>query len=296
MSDKLLSDSIDLVISPRLRDLGDGFTVRRILPYARRRSVGPFVFLDHMGPVQFAKDQGLDVRPHPHIGLATITYLFEGEIMHRDSLGVVQPIRPGDVNWMVAGRGIVHSERTRPELRPTGPVLHGIQSWIALPKADEETEPSFQHHPEAKLPEIILPGVTLRLIAGRAYGAISPVRTFAPIFYLDARLSSGATLVIPDEYEERAIYVAEGAVTLDGKICEAGTMLIFKPGTQPQIGAQMPARLMLLGGAPLDGERHIWWNFVSSSKERIEQAKRDWRDGRFSAVPGETEFIPLPEM
>ncbi|WP_298724094.1 pirin family protein [uncultured Ferrovibrio sp.] len=296
MSDQLLPDSVDLVITPRLRDLGEGFSVRRILPYARRRHVGPFVFFDHMGPVRFAPGQGLDVRPHPHIGLATITYLFDGEIMHRDSLGVVQPIRPGDVNWMVAGKGIVHSERTRPELRATGASLHGIQSWIALPQADEETDPSFRHHPESSLPEIVLSGVKLRLIAGQAFGAVSPVQTFAPMFYCDAQLSPGASLQMPEHYEERALYVAEGNAVIDGEIYDAGTMLVFKSDAQPQIQAQGAARLMLLGGAPLDGERHLWWNFVSSSKERIERAKRDWSEGRFALVPGETDFIPLPEM
>jgi redox-sensitive bicupin YhaK (pirin superfamily) len=253
------------------------------------------VFFDHMGPAQFAPGQGLDVRPHPHIGLATVTYLFEGEIMHRDSLGVVQPIRPGDVNWMVAGRGIVHSERTRPELRQTGAGLHGIQSWFALPRSHEETEPSFRHHPASSLPEIEKPGVRLRLIAGKAFGAEAPPQTFAPMFYLDAQLGDGATLPLPEDYEERAIYVAIGAVVLDGTVYESGSMLVLKPDSRPKIVARGPARLMLLGGAPLDGERHLWWNFVSSSKDRLEQAKADWREGRFDRVTGETEFIPLPE-
>lgn len=290
-----MSEAVDLVITPRSRDLGEGFMVRRILPYAKRRHVGPFVFLDHMGPVDFAPGHGLDVRPHPHIGLATVTYLFEGEIMHRDSLGVVQPIRPGDVNWMVAGRGIVHSERTRDELRRSGTTLHGIQSWLALPQGHEEAAPDFRHHPAASLPEIERRGARLRLIAGTAFGAVSPVQTFAPMFYLDVVLDDEAVLPLPEEYEERAVYVAIGMVTLDGERYEAGNMLVLRPGSRPQITAQGPARLMLLGGAPLDGERHLWWNFVSSSKERIEQAKTDWRSGRFAMVPGETEFIPLPE-
>ncbi len=295
MSEAALPESIDLLITPRTRDLGEGFTVRRVLPYARRRHVGPFVFFDHMGPVQFEPGQGLDVRPHPHIGLATVTYLFEGEIMHRDSLGVVQPIRPGDVNWMVAGKGIAHSERTRPELRESGAPLHGIQSWFALPKAHEETEPTFHHHPASSLPEIEKPGVHLRLIAGKAFGVESPAQTFAPMFYLDAQMSSGATLPLPEGYEEQAVYVAIGEVELDGNVYGEGTMLVLKPNARPKIIARGAARLMLLGGAPLDGERHLWWNFVSSSKDRIEQAKADWRAGNWPKVPGETEFIPLPD-
>ncbi len=289
-----MPESVELVISPRRRDLGDGFTVRRILPYAKRRHIGPFVFFDHMGPVDFGPGQGLDVRPHPHIGLATVTYLFEGEIMHRDSLGVVQPIHPGDVNWMVAGRGIAHSERTRDSVRSAGARLHGIQSWLALPQAHEETAPDFRHHPEASLPQLEFAGCRMRLIAGNAFNATSPVETFAPMFYLSADLQPGAALPVPED-EERALYIVEGAITVDGAACEAGTMLVLRPGTQPRITAQAASRIMLLGGAPLDGERHLWWNFVSSSPERIEQAKRDWREGRFAPVPGETEFIPLPE-
>ncbi|MFN4309307.1 MAG: pirin family protein [Ferrovibrio sp.] len=290
-----MSEAIDLVITPRSRDLGEGFMVRRILPYAKRRHVGPFVFLDHMGPADFPPGHGLDVRPHPHIGLATVTYLFEGEIMHRDSLGVTQPIRPGDVNWMVAGRGIVHSERTRDELRRSGSALHGIQSWLALPQTHEETAPDFRHHPAASLPEMEQSGARMRLIAGAAFGAVSPVQTFAPMFYLDVVLDDEAVLPLPGEYEERAVYVAIGMVVLDGERYEAGSMLVLKPGSQPRIIAQGPARLMLLGGAPLDGERYLWWNFVSSSKDRIEQAKTDWKSGRFTMVPGDPEFIPLPE-
>jgi redox-sensitive bicupin YhaK (pirin superfamily) len=295
MSEAKLPDTVDLLITPRIRDLGEGFTVRRVLPYAKRRHVGPFVFFDHMGPVQFEPGQGLDVRPHPHIGLATVTYLFEGEIMHRDSLGVVQPIRPGDVNWMVAGKGIAHSERTRPELRQSGAPLHGIQSWFALPKAHEETEPTFHHHPASSLPEIEKPGVRLRLIAGKAFGVESPAQTFAPMFYLDAQMNSGATLPLPEGYEEQAVYVAIGEIELDGQMYGEGTMLVLKPNARPEITARGAARLMLLGGAPLDGERHLWWNFVSSSKDRIEQAKADWRAGNWPKVPGETEFIPLPD-
>lgn len=290
-----MPNAIDLVITPRSRDLGDGFMVRRILPYARRRHVGPFVFFDHMGPVAFEPGQGLDVRPHPHIGLATVTYLFEGEIMHRDSLGVAQPIHPGDVNWMVAGRGIVHSERTRDSLRRTGARLHGIQSWLALPQAHEETAPDFKHHPAASLPQIERQGCRMHLIAGKAFDSVSPVETPAPMFYYCAELQPGAALPLPEEYQERALYIVSGGLTVADETHEAGTMLVLNQGMQPPIRATAASRIMALGGAPLDGERHLWWNFVSSSKERIEQAKRDWREGRFAPVPGETEFIPLPE-
>lgn len=288
--------TIELLIEPRLRDLGD-FAVRRVLPFAKRRHVGPFVFFDHMGPLALPPGQGMDVRPHPHIGLATVTYLFDGEIMHRDSLGSVQAIRPGDVNWMNAGRGIVHSERSAPASREAGVRLHGIQSWVALPQADEESAPSFQHHPAASLPGFEQDGVQLTLIAGAAYGRQSPVAVPSPLFYLDARFSGGASLIVSDEYQERAVYVAQGAVDLDGTRLSEGTMAVLTPGGTPLLrtDADTTARVMLLGGAPLDGERIIWWNFVSSSKDRLEQAKRDWAAQRFAAVPGETEFIPLPQ-
>ena len=287
-------DPVELTIEPRSRDLG-GFSVRRILPYAKRRLVGPMIFLDEMGPAEFPAGAGIDVRPHPHIGLATVTYLFEGEIMHRDSLGVVQPIQPGAVNWMTAGRGIVHSERSGDEERARDARLHGMQSWIALPKAHEEAEPSFTHTPTADLPEIERPGVWMRLIAGTAYGATSPVRTFSPMFYLAAEMPAGSSLTLPSEYEERAVHVASGAVSVAGQDLEVGRMAVFAAGAEITLRAESESRVMLLGGASMDGERHIWWNFVSSSKDRIEQAKSDWKDGRFDPVPGETEFIPLPE-
>lgn len=290
-----MDDAIELTIEPRPRDLGDGFMVRRILPVAKRRHVGPFVFLDHMGPAVFQPGQGLDVRPHPHIGLATVTYLFDGEILHRDSLGVVQPIRPGEVNWMTAGRGIVHSERTAPALRAAGHRLEGIQAWVALPAGDEEAAPDFAHHPAGTLPLIERDGVRLRLIAGRAYGAVAPARVFSPMFYLDAEMKPGAALKMPDDHVERAVYVAAGQVAINGIGFGAGQMAVLKTAAVVTVAAEQAARLMLLGGAPLDGERLIWWNFVASRKERLEQAKRDWRDGRFPSVPGETEFIPLPE-
>jgi redox-sensitive bicupin YhaK (pirin superfamily) len=286
--------TIALVIESRTRDLG-GFEVRRILPSARRQTIGPFIFFDHMGPAQFESGKGVDVRPHPHINLATVTYLFEGELMHRDNLGVAQRIQPGDVNWMTAGRGIVHSERTAPELRPEGPRLHGIQSWVALPRAAEETEPSFHHHPADTLPVIELPGARMRLIAGTAFGQTSPVKTFSEMSYLDARLSAASALSLPPEHDERAVYVVEGEVSIAGERFETGSLVVLDAGGEAAIAAESDSRLMLLGGEPMDGKRYIWWNFVSSSQQRIERAKADWREGRFDKVPGETEFIPLPE-
>jgi redox-sensitive bicupin YhaK (pirin superfamily) len=287
--------TIERVISGRPRDLG-GFSVRRVLPAPGRQTIGPFIFFDHMGPARFEPGQGVDVRPHPHIGLATVTYLFEGAFMHRDSLGTVQLIEPGAVNWMVAGRGIAHSERTPPELRGgTGSALHGIQTWFALPVAHEEDAPSFEHHPAATLPEITLRGVALRVVAGDAYDARSPVGVASPTLYVDARLDTGAELELPDDVEQRAVYVASGALSIDGESFGSGTLVEFTPGTAVTLAATEPVRAMLLGGAPLDGPRHIWWNFVSSSRERIERAKTDWREQRFVAVPGDAERIPLPD-
>jgi hypothetical protein len=285
---------IELLIEPRMTDLG-GFQVGRVLPSSRRRLVGPFIFFDHIGPAAFAPGQGVDVRPHPHINLATVTYLFEGEILHRDSLGYVQAIRPGAVNWMTAGHGIVHSERTPPELRKNGSRLHGIQSWVALPQDAEETDPSFYHHSAATLPTVERPGLRMRLIAGTAFGERSPVATFSELFYADADLAPGGTLELPPEHEERAIYVVNGEIALGGGTVQAGRLIVLRPGVEVTVQARRPAKLMLLGGARLEGQRHIWWNFVSSSRERIEQAKDDWKEGRFAKVPGETEFIPLPE-
>ena len=297
--DKYQCEAIKALVVPRTADLGDGFTVRRALPSAQSRMVGPFVFFDHFGPAVFRAGNGLDVRPHPHIGLATVTYLFDGEIMHRDSLGTAAPIKPGEVNWMTAGSGIAHSERTPPPLRATGSNLFGIQSWVALPMGVEETEPAFAHHDAAELPVVEGEGKRVRLIVGSLYGARSPVRTLSEMFYADAELEPGARLPVPVDHEERAAYIVEGAVTLsgDGGVFEAGQLLVFKPGAEMTLEAHgpSPARLMLLGGEPMDGRRHIWWNFVSSSSERIEQAKEDWKAGRFAPVPEETEFIPLPE-
>jgi hypothetical protein len=284
------------VLEGRPRDLG-GFSVRRVLPAAGRPTIGPFIFFDHMGPATFAPGMGVDVRPHPHIGLATVTYLFTGEFVHRDSLGSAQLIRPGDVNWMVAGRGIVHSERTPQEVRtrPGGAAIHGIQTWIALPQAQEEAVPSFDHHPSQSLPEVSSAGALLRLIAGEAYGLEAPAAVFSPMFYVDASLESGAVAELPGGYPERAAYVAEGEVETAGQRFGVGQMIVFPQGGGRVIAATSKARVMLLGGAPLDGPRHIWWNFVSSSQERIDRAKIDWNEERFAAVPGDPERIPLPD-
>ncbi|HEV7893222.1 MAG TPA: pirin family protein [Pyrinomonadaceae bacterium] len=294
-----LPPTLETVVVTRVRDLVDGFKVRRVLPSARRRMVGPFIFLDQMGPEILSAGRGLDVAPHPHIGLATVTYLFNGELLHRDSLGTVQPIRPGEVNWMTAGRGIAHSERTPLEMRAADSDLFGIQSWVALPLRHEEIDPAFAHHDASELPVVEGEGKRVRLIAGSLYGARSPVETLSEMFYADAELERGARLHVPSEQEERAAYVVEGAVALsgDGGTFEAGQLMVFKPGAEVTLEAHASstARVMLLGGEPLDGRRHIWWNFVSSSSERIEQAKEDWKAGRFAPVPEETEFIPLPE-
>lgn len=293
-----LPSGLEIVIVTRVREIVDGFKVRRALPSARRRMVGPFVFLDQMGPEVLRAGRGLDVAPHPHIGLATVTYLFEGELMHRDGLGTVHPIRPGEVNWMTAGRGIAHSERTPQEMRPSGSELFGIQSWVAMPKRYEESEPTFAHHGADALPVVEGEGKRVRLIAGSLYGARSPVRTLSDMFYADVTLVGGARLPVPAEHEERAAYLVEGSVELlpDDVTYSAGQLLVFKPGAEITLRTpeSSSARLMLLGGEPMDGARHIWWNFVSSSSERIEQAKEDWKAGRFAPVPEETELIPLP--
>ena len=289
-----MSSSVALVIKPRTRDLG-GFEVARVLPYAKHRMVGPFIFFDRMGPSDFPAGEGINVRPHPHIGLATVTYLLDGEIMHRDDLGYAQAIRPGDVNWMTAGRGIVHSERTRDEVRDQPSTVFGIQSWIALPKDQEECDPGFFHHPADTLPVISQPGMDMRLIAGSAYGETSPVETTSPMFYLDVHTDAGVTLDITNEYAERAVYIVAGDIQLDGTSYGENEMLVLNPDADIDVTASSGTRFMLLGGDPIDGERHIWWNFVSSSKERIEHAKDDWKSGRFGTIDGDDEFIPLPE-
>jgi redox-sensitive bicupin YhaK (pirin superfamily) len=285
---------VEHVLNSHVRDIG-GFAVRRVLPAWPKQMVGPFIFFDHMGPAALAPGEGLDVRPHPHIGLATVTYLFEGEILHRDSVGSVQPIRPGDVNWMTAGRGIVHSERTPPHLRAAGARVHGIQTWVALPRAHEEAAPSFAHHPAGALPVVELPGATVRVIAGTALGARSPVEVFSATLYAAADLASGASLVLPPEHEERAVYLVDGGASVAGVALQPGHMAVLASGADVEIHTRETSTVMLVGGAKLDGARLIWWNFVSSSRERIEQAKADWREDRFPPVPGETERIPLPE-
>ncbi|MGD9814579.1 MAG: pirin family protein [Hyphomonadaceae bacterium] len=287
--------AVMITLEPKPRDLGDHFMVRRALPAIEKRMVGPFIFWDEFGPAHFPAGKGLDVRPHPHINLATVTYLFEGEIFHRDTLGSAQAINPGDVNWMNAGRGIAHSERTRAKLRATGSPIAGIQSWVALPEAHEESAPFFKHHAQRELPVLDEGGARARVIAGSLWGKASPVQTYSEMFYADVQLDAGASVPLDATYEERGLYLTHGEIEIAGDRFERGRLLIFRPGDAITVKALTPARFMLLGGANL-GPRHIWWNFVSSRKERIEQAKEDWRAGRFGAVPGdETEFIPLPE-
>ncbi len=291
----MIPPAIESVILPRAHDVG-GFEVRRALPARERQMIGPFIFFDQMGPGEFLTGAGLDVRPHPHIGLSTVTYLFEGEILHRDSLGSEQPIRPGALNWMTAGQGIAHSERTAAGLRAQSNRLFGIQSWAALPAALEEAAPAFAHHPAEALPMIEDAGARLRLVAGEGWGLDAPVETHWPLFYADLELAAGASCPLPDAHEERGAYVVQGAVSVAGQVFEAGQMLVFRAGDRLSIRAEgQGARVLLLGGAVMDGPRHIFWNFVSSRRDRIEQAKADWAAGRFAKVPGdEREFIPLP--
>lgn len=287
--------SIATIIDARPRDIG-GFKVGRVLPSIARRMVGPFIFFDHMGPAHLPPGTGMDVLPHPHIGLATVTYLFEGEIIHRDSLGSLQAIRPGDINWMTAGRGIVHSERTGAEQRKTGSTVDGLQLWVALPVAYEETAPQFHHHPARTLPTVEREGARIRVLAGTAYGETSPVSTFSPLFYVDIAMSAGSSVSLPLEHEERAVYVVRGSVRCGAEQARPGRMLVFTPGLEAALRAESDSRVVLVGGAPLDGKRYIDWNFVSSSKERLAQARRDWKEQRFPKVPGdENEFVPFPE-
>ena len=288
-------DAIETVIVPRAVDLGE-MEVRRVLPALRRQMVGPFIFVDQMGPAEFLTDQGIDVRPHPHINLATVTYLLEGEILHRDSLGTEMPIRPGAVNWMRAGKGIVHSERTAPELKASGQKLFGMQTWVALPQSLEESDPAFIHYPEADLPTAEDDGLRLRLIAGETHGLVSPLETASATLYADLALDAGARFEVEANYEERALYVLTGSVTIEGDLWEEGRLLILRPGQAVTMRADSPARVMLYGGEPMEGPRYIWWNFVSSRRERIEAAQEDWRQARFDTVPGDAEeFIPLPD-
>ena len=296
MSDAQENDPVQTVIVPPVRDLGDGFTVRRALPSVGQRMVGPFVFFDRMGPVTLEPGRGLDVRPHPHIGLATVTYVLEGEILHRDSLGSIQPIQPGAINWMTAGRGIVHSERTGPEVRAAGGTLSALQIWVALPEAHEEAEPAFVHHAADTIPAFEGDGIEGRLVVGASEGLRSPVETFSEMLYLDLGIAPAARYRVAREPAERAFYVLSGAVGVAGRpeSFPEGELVVLKPGAEVVLDAPRGARIMLFGGEPL-GPRHLFWNFVSSSKDRIEQAKDDWRAGRFPDVPGETEFIPLPD-
>ena len=283
-----------LSIAPRVHDLG-GFQVRRAVPSLLARSVGPFVFVDHMGPALFEPGRGIDVRPHPHIGLATVTYLWAGALRHRDTLGSVQDILPGDVNWMTAGRGIAHSERTPPEPRAQGHAVHGMQTWVALPKPDEEVAPSFHHHPASTLPAREHAGTRLRVIAGRGFGMESPVKVFADTFNVAVDLEPDAELVIEAEAVERALYLLEGEAQLDGADIPDKHLLVLDRGARYVLRAKTPLKAMLFGGEPLDAPRHMWWNFVSSSKERIEQARTDWDAGAFGLIPGDdVERIPLP--
>jgi redox-sensitive bicupin YhaK (pirin superfamily) len=293
--DGAASDAIDLMIVPRSVDLG-GFEVRRALPHVKRRMVGPFIFFDHFGPAVFDAGTGIDVRPHPHIGLATVTFLFDGEIVHRDSLGTALAIRPGAVNWMTAGRGIVHSERTAPDHRSGGERLHGLQCWVAMPAGDEEIDPSFAHHDQAELPIVAEDGKSVRIVVGSLYGKRSPVPTLSDTIFADATLAPGAVLPVDADTEERAIYIVSGEIDIAGDRFASGQLLILRPGDPIAVTAASEARVVLVGGAAMDGPRHIWWNFVSSRKERIEQAKADWKQKRFDTVPGDdAEFIPLPE-
>lgn len=287
---------LERVIEQRRRDLGGGFEVGRVLPVAQRRMVGPFIFFDHMGPMRFEPGipKSLDVRPHPHIGLSTVTYLFDGEIMHRDSIGSEIAIRPGEVNWMTAGRGITHSERLE-HAREVGDTIHGIQSWVALPDGEEEIDPTFTHYGAAELPIHEDKNIWMRLVAGRAYGMTSSVKTHSPMFYAHCLLQSGATLELPADFPERAAYVVTGAVEAEGQRIEAGRMAVFSSGDAPVIKALASSIVMVLGGEPI-GQRFIDWNFVSSSKERIEQAKADWRAGRMKLPDlDHDDFVPLPE-
>ena len=284
---------VELLLDPVTKDLGD-FVVRRTLPATDRQRIGPFIFFDHMGPADFKPGSGVNVRPHPHIGLATITYLFAGKIMHRDSLGHAQAIEQGAINWMTAGRGIVHSERSPEELKQSGSHLHGIQAWVALPVELEETEPRFEHYPAEDVPEVNLDGVKLRVIVGQAYGAVSPVCASSETLYVEANLDAGADLLLPAGIDELAVYVVNGDIAIGDCPVTAGRMAVIEAGSDAVARARTTTKLMLLGGASLPGQRYLWWNFVSSSKERMEQAKKDWREQRFGEIPGETELMPLP--
>lgn len=286
--------TISTVITAKAKDIG-GFQVRRALPVAQLRAVGPFVFLDQMGPASVPSGQGLDVRPHPHIGLSTMTYLYDGEILHRDSLGTVQSISPGAINWMLAGRGIAHSERTPDHIRAAGHRLFGLQFWVALPQAQEEAAPSFRHIDRDSVPAFSEAGIDTRLLAGSMEGVAAPLNAPHPMICVDFKMTSNAGTRVSPDWPERALYVSAGEVEIAETRFGEGQLVVLAPGAEARLHALFDARVMLIGGEPLDGPRHIWWNFVSSSQDRIEQAKADWKAGRFAPVPGETEFIPLPD-
>jgi redox-sensitive bicupin YhaK (pirin superfamily) len=302
MSESVASDPVAVVLEPRERDLGDGFHVRRVLPARARRAVGPFVFFDHFGPTTLLPGHGLDVRPHPHINLATVTYLYEGEIDHRDSLGSFRTIRAGDINWMTAGRGIVHSERTPQALRARGSRVHGLQLWVGLPREHEEAAPAFRHYAAETLPVVSEPGVFVRVLAGEAFGARSPVETLSPVVYLDVKLDAGASVELPSALGARGAYVIDGDVVCAGRSFAPARMLVLADGVPARLESSRGARFVVVGGAPFPEPRHLWWNFASSSEARIDQGKRDWLErrgdpaGPFPLVPGdEREFIPIPE-
>ncbi|HNP62749.1 MAG TPA: pirin family protein [Woeseiaceae bacterium] len=289
---KPVSGSIELCVEPKEKSLGE-FTVRRVLPSIDRRRVGPFVFFDHMGPAEFPPGKGINVRPHPHIGLSTVTYLFDGEIMHRDSLGYAQAIHEGAVNLMTAGKGIVHSERAGDDLHEVS-TLHGIQTWMALPTDKAEMDPAFEHFPADVLPDFDIDGAHIRIIMGTAYGHTSPVTTHSPTLYLACEMPAGIALTLPDHYDEIAVYAVSGKVRIDDETYSGGVLAVASPGAKVTVSAEEQCLFMVIGGDSI-GERKVWWNFVASSAERMEQAKRDWKEGRFGTVPGDDEFIPLPE-
>jgi redox-sensitive bicupin YhaK (pirin superfamily) len=293
-SESLAKNGLELIITSRPRNLA-GVNIRRVLPFYARRMIGPWIFLDHIGPLDFPPGAGLEVLPHPHIGLATVTYLFEGEIIHRDNLGVVQPIQPGAINLMVAGKGVAHSERSTPELRAKGYRLHAIQLWLALPVEQEEIDPAFYHHPAQELPGQRSGGVSLRVMIGQGFGLVSPVTTYSPSLYAEVNLEAGSRMALPPDLPERGVYIISGQVRLNNQSVPEGSLAVCQEGAEIVIEAGTEARLVVIGGANI-GKRHIWWNYVSSRPERIEQAKADWKEGRFAKIPGETEFVPLPKL
>jgi redox-sensitive bicupin YhaK (pirin superfamily) len=282
----------ELLISARQKELG-GVAIRRVLPYSKRRMIGPWIFLDHIGPAKIEAGKGFEVLPHPHINLATVTYLFEGKIVHRDSLGVVQTIEPGAINLMVAGRGVAHSERSLPDMREAGFEVHALQLWLALPEEVEEIDPAFYHHSAEELPDREAEGLRVRVMIGQGFGLSSPVKTFSPTLYAEATLSPGVRLELPDSVPERAVYVVSGSIRLNDEVVPEHTLAVCREGIPAVVVAEQASQLAIIGGAPI-GPRYIWWNFVSSRAERIEQAKQDWKEGNFPPVPRETEFVPLP--